>query len=309
MRKFLWKCIATIVFLLLVLAGMEYYVRQTDESVLRIRRDYLEANKTHLDGLVFGPSLIVRAINPAFLTNEVAMLGVNGSTPRVDYLLFKRFIDEVNPKFIIMDLSVGYLDRGVRGDYFEQNRLYHYFGIRGKDFELKDFFLLRPPYYKIFEAPDSMDVEVYNEYGFALVPDARSNEFKRLEYDTAAIAELPAIKKKIRRHNRTNDERYQRNLEYYREIGAICSARGIELIFVSPPKYHLVDGKLTKKHYERRSALLDELTSKYDNVQFWDFDSMHPYDPEMFLDSNHSSVKGAKVVSREINRRLKKMFN
>lgn len=309
MRKFVLRAVATIVSLLIILAALEYYVRKIDESALRLRRDYFEANKDQLDGLIFGPSLIVRAINPELLSYNTALLAINGSTPQVDYLLFKRFINETQPRFIIMDLSVGYLDRGVRGDYFEQNRMYHYFGISGKELEIKDFFLLRPPFYKIFTAADTMDVQVFNQHGFALEADLRSDQFRQLNYDTAKIATLPSIKKKIRRHNRTNDKRYALNSDYYQEIAAICADRGIELIFVSPPKYYAVDGKLSEKHYQRRAELLTALHQTYDNIHLWDFDSMHPYEAELFLDSNHSSPLGAKKISQEINRRLKQLLN
>ena len=309
MKQFVTRSLITIAVLLLVLAGLETYARHTDDSSLRLRRDYFEANKDQLDGLVFGPSLILRAINPDLLDYNTALLAMNGSTPGVDYLLFQRFINETQPKFIIMDLSVGYVDRGVKGDYFEQNRMYHYFGVRGKKWEIKDLFLIRPPFYKMFSEVDSMDVQTLNQYGFALQADLRSDQFRQLNYDTSEIAQLPSIQKKIRRHNRTNDRRYQRNLDYYREIAATCAERGISLIFVSPPKYYTVDGKLSEKHYQRRAKLLDELNEEYENIYFWNFDSMHPYQATLFLDSNHSSPLGAVKVSEAINQRLQQLFN
>ena len=309
MRPFLVKFVLLVLVILVILGAMEYYVRQIDNSAFKHRRAYFEDHKQELKGIIFGPSHICRAINPALLPYPVALLGMHGGAPEVDHLLFQRFIDEAEPDFILMDLSSGYLDNFVPPGYFDKNRLFYYFDIHRKAVTIKDYFLLRTPIRHALDGRMNAREKAYNEHGFATEITEKFDKFAAAGHDTAKIKRQNTPLFKIILHNRFNDQNNLTNSERYREIAAICAEKGIELIFVNPPKYYLYNKEITPKHAERRQVLLDELMAQHDNIQYWELSAFGEREPTYFLNVNHVSPRGAEAFTAEIEKRLAKVLD
>ncbi|PHI20311.1 hypothetical protein CEQ90_08990 [Lewinellaceae bacterium SD302] len=304
MRKFLLKFSIFLLIVLAVMAGMEYYVRCVDNSPLRHRSDYFFEHAGELDGIIYGPSLTARAINPEWLSPSTANLAMAGGAINVDYKVFLKSLEHAEPKFVIFDLTLAYLERRNDATYENLRRLPYYYGIWNEKAQLKDLFLARAPFADHFlNRPREAD---YNKYGFeASIPDECDNIAKIKRQIENKHFQLIA-KKRAGRRLALNDANYHENVAMLEELVTTCRERNITLIFYEPPKYCEAVNVAPPVHYYRRSAFLDRVVDNK-TVHWWDLSDFQNEELDHFLNLIHVNIRGAELVTEEIDRRLEEM--
>lgn len=301
MQKYLIKFAAFLLISLAIMAGMEYHVRSTDTSPLSYRSKYFYAHADELDGIIFGPSLTARAINPDWLDPKTATLAMAGCAINIDYQVFKEALRHANPKFVIFDLTLAYVERQNDADYENLRRLPHYLGIWNEKAQLKDLFLARAPFANHFLNPSKP--ADFNAQGFELtIPDAENSEAKMKRQLKNQKFQLIAKRRAGKRYT-LNEPNYRANIALLEEIVATCRERNIQLIFYEPPKFKAALDLVPDIHYNRRAAFLDKVVDN-ETVFWWDLSTLDNDNEANFLNLIHVNVRGAELVSAEINRRL-----
>lgn len=311
MRLFLIKVCLVIFVVVTSLAALEYESQKLDLTYYKIKKDYIEANYQDLEGLILGPSHIWRSINPEWLNYNAASLAFSGSAINIDYKMYRQYEDAPNLKFVLFDLSAGYKERFQIDEWISYNKLYYYFGVKSDNFEIKDCFYVRYPIeddikalYDEEERP-SLE-EPANEWGFPTEISERKDIFKRADYDSEKIESIVTSSRTLNRHNvnKFDEQVAELSRAYLLDLVKRCKERDIKVIFISPPKYYVYNEKLTKKHEERRAELLEELIDN-EHTYFWNLEKMIEQETKLFYNVNHVNPDGAKVVTAEVNRRLK----
>lgn len=287
------------------LAFVEYYAIKHDDSMLRVRINWFEEHKDRVEGLIFGPSYIVRSINPAALDRPSASLALGGSGANVDAKIFAKTIKTCNPEFVIMCYTDGWLERRKDTEYFASTKLSHYFGIRYDGWRLKDAFYSSYPLYRYFTAePQPLP---FNEQGFLLEVEPEKDLFRELEYDTLRIENYPKYARFSRFSGpRNSDENNRLNRKDLKSVVDICRERNIKLIFLSPPLYYLYNEKIRPELGERGRLFLDEVVDN-ETVFYWDYHRFEEKSPRNFFNVNHMSPHGAKRFTAELNERLNEL--
>ncbi|OAV44838.1 hypothetical protein [Lewinella sp. 4G2] len=301
MRTWLWKMIVTIGVILAVLYGVERYAIAHDNSGFGKRVAWFGANAGAVKGLVFGPSLLVQAIDPTGLDAPTASLALSASAPDVDTKLLTKALKRSNPDFILFDLTVGTLDRRKPVKYYEQRKLYQYMGIPFEGMQLKDRFFTSYPLYRYFY-PDPPEKN-YNERGFPTSVKESEDYFRLLDYDPEKIAAEKRLMRKMRKQGLYSDADNALNQRDLKMVIEQCRERDIKFIFLAPPKYRLFNENVEPLHPGRRQAFLDEVVDN-ETVFFWDYATFGQDEPEYFHNINHTSPLGGQAFTAELNERL-----
>lgn len=314
MKKFVIKYLIYLVSIIVVLSTLELLARKNDKSVIHIRKQYLDDNKSEIEGIVFGPSHMARAMNPKYLDNNVAVLALGGSAPNLDYLLYEYSAEITKPKFLIFDLSYGYLYRYNSGEQLSETKLsYYYPNIKKQG--ISDYFMLKYPFEKevlnIYQENSSTDID---KWGFENSVD-KIDVFKPLGYQEKLILKDRKTENRIKEHNGFIDDvdskkNYETNTKLYKKIVEACASKNIKVIFINTPKYHLYnhsflqDQELIKEHRAFLSEVIDNKTSFY-----FDFSDKFEKDVNLFYNVNHMNIEGAKTFTKEVNKIIHEVVN
>lgn len=305
MRKILIRMGLFLGPILVVFTLAEYHLRHDNTYYYKLK--YFEDLRNDAEVLFLGSSHMHRAIDPELLGVPTLNMANVGSAMDLHHKMVLHLLPEL-PKLKVLVLELSYQSlEGESGPDFSKNNLYRiYFGIDNYEgmMPLKDKFLLtsNPHAYikKIWQ--DAMYPKRINPSGFMKInPGPIKSRFSYYSFDTTEI------RKTSRRylaglHNRENLEMLERNVNRLREIQNYCHARGIQLIFMSPPKYYLYNEAAIQKKLERRDSIA-HLFGK-DGVPFWNFERSMEYEARNFQDENHLNPDGATAFTRSVNKKI-----
>lgn len=301
MAPLLKKMAFVLLFCGIVLVGLEWYARTIDASAARKQRDFFALHQDSLAGIMVGPSYSKRAINPLALDYLTASFANAGSSVEMDVVVAERALSLSEPEFILFDLSVGRLDSPTPLDV-EKKRLYYYYGVTTQRLTLKDFFLLRHPFYRFFT--ESKAPPALNEAGFQYeVKKDADNDRTNLLYEPENFAQNKQAQELLSSHNQQDPDTRKKQVAMLHHLIETCRSKGIKVVFHSPPKFYLYNEHLADWHREHRLAFLEDVVDD-STVYFWDLEDFHAHKPDLFLNINHVSPLGAVDYTREINRRL-----
>ncbi|PHR68768.1 MAG: hypothetical protein COA67_12410 [Lutibacter sp.] len=301
MKKFLIKISFIIIPVIIFLEVVEYTVRKQDNSVLKIKRDYIENNNENIEGLIFGSSTLLQGINPAILKMNTASLAIAGNDVNSGVVLFNAVKEQLKLKFIIFELSNGYLGKKNPKGSLRSKKAPFYFNTPKK--EVKDFFLARYPLKKQLLNKKNR-LSSYNKWGFDT--KVKTTDFDRFHYNDSIILKSEQMLNVLKYHNVINANNYIFNINLLHELIEICKNENIKVVFVSPPKYHLYNNVLIDEHSSRRKEFLEDVIDNK-NVFFWNYERTYENDSQSFSDLIHLNLDGAQLFSEKINQELIKI--
>lgn len=290
-----------LVFLLLV----EIKTRHDDHSYLKLKKEYLDRQADSIAVLIVGPSHTYRAIDPGKITLNTLSLAMPNSAFNVDYALFELAMKTVRPRYVIFDLSRGYLDKENSGAWFNDRKLNYYFGLREGPFELKNLFLARYPLYDELLKPPRPDL--YNRWGFKSVVTKKEDKFKRINYDLEIVRKSKKLQKlKTQLKNKMDPAVRQRNVERLKRAIARSRSIGAQVVLINPPKFFIYNDAFNEEIGDIYGPITDSLVQD-SGVLYWNLEKMGEDDPTNFYNLSHMSLKGAELFTAEVDRRLLEM--
>ncbi|QDH78217.1 hypothetical protein FKX85_03840 [Echinicola soli] len=306
MRKFLINIAAYVFPLALVFIPMEMYLR---DNIYQAKSDYLENHMEEIEALILGPSYSWRAINPVSMEIPTVSLAHEASAINTNLMLFDKFSPQLpRLKYVLFDLSLGYMEND-NDDRWESNHLFNiYYDIQNYEPDVKNNFLLTANfrfYVKLFCAymKDKKNVERFNESGFIYEVSDYNNLFGEYEYDTARLRASGELFKRLSFQNSIHDECYFKNEKLLVDMVEKCKVRGIQVVFIAPPKFCLNNNAATPEVIERRDRFLTTYVDD-DQVVFWNYEHVLEDNPHYFLDNTHLNPQGAEIFTEILNKRL-----
>lgn len=305
MQTFLQKLSLALLFTGVLLGGLELYARANDDSSQRKQRDYFDEHYAKLKGLIFGPSHLLRSVDPLQLDMLTVSFAQQGNPFNLDYLLIDKALEKSHPDFILLDFSLGRPEH-ILTDNLRKKRMFYYFGVRIAPPKLKDFFLLRHPVYRFLaKRPKGKRNAAGFEYELP-PPDQNAKKRAAVLKDTSLIHGNETVNRVLEKHQQLDSMNREQNFSMLLTLIDRCKAAGIRLIFISPPKFFLYNQLINPTHRTVRAEFLAKVVDDQ-HVYFWDYETFGDHESDYFYNLNHMSPAGATAFTAELNRRLRSL--
>lgn len=300
MRKFIIRIVVFILPIILFVGFVELSNRKN--NTFYAKNKYIAQHSDSIEVLILGSSQTWRSINPEFLSLPIAPLAHGGSSFNIDYLLFKKFISELpNLKVVILETSYHSFEEYRNKSWNKNHLLYIFYGINNYQDKvpLKERFLVtaNPKQYikRLWTSSIFPEFGEFNKYGF--ITSANSS-FEETRYASSFLKN---------RHSKENLNYYKKNVRFLKEIAVICQEKDIDVVLFSPPKYYTYNENNGLKKLERRNFILNDYINKQ-GFHIWNFEKMYQYDKNMFINEDHLNVSGAKILTVELDFKLKRII-
>lgn len=302
MKDFLLRFAVVLTFTLVLLGGLEYYIRVKDDTKMALKRDFLLDNADRLEGIAFGSSHLWRGLDASRLTPFSHNLGLTAGDLYAATYIADWALERSQPKFIIIELLPPYLEHLRQEEWYEKRRIYYYYGFKRGRVTIKDHFLLRHPAYRILLY--ALREETYDARGFSTSMNPRQDYFRLDNYNEDSIAVHPYTLRHTQDHNELRDEEaYAINTALLRQLVAKCRDRNITVIFLDLPKHHTYNNAVNPELVARRARFLDSVVDGT-SVRWWDMSRFGERETRWFYNFTHLNVAGAHAFTDSLDRRL-----
>lgn len=308
MKKFIQKTILFAFPILLILIGVEFYIRNSSNSFVTVA-NYFKKNKENTEVLILGSSHNQCAVNPKFFKLKTVNLSYGSQDIEINSALFFHNVKQMkNLKKVIFELDYHYLDTQREKDYYRYPWYSLYYGIEIQpinQFSKFSFYSSNPKLFnKLFleKMKPNYKAPIINKYGFE--EGDVLDEFSEMKYDSVKI-ENTAQKRLKYRHKELSDTDLKKNAERIIAIIKYCKENNIEIYFFSPPVYKTYfKNELTYKK-KRVDEFIQKIISQH-NVQYYDFENSSRFNIKDFSNDDHLNAKGAVKFSVIIDSILNK---
>ena len=275
------------------------------------RREQIEEEFEDVDVVFIGGSKVQTAVTPIVLWEESGLLGINIATnsqpPLMTYYLLERFVDELNPSVVVMDLPsiIREADPALKfynnnyalalqfiGDGEIKDNALKEIADMYPDFDIRSF---KYPFYKdhnrwnILSERDFKDVSNYYDFWLGGVNERHIQDPLRAS-------------EKIEIYQYESEYEFNDNsMNVYLKAIKQLEEKGIEVILMVPPSVNPKHDVMMAMHdfaVEHELKLLDyNLSKNFDRVPF--------EDQIDFYDNSHLSIVGAKAFSKALGNDLR----
>lgn len=300
MKKFIVK--SSLFILPLVLCFLFIEIENRTNNTFYTKSKYIEDNKNSIEVLILGSSQTWRAINPEYLTMDVAPLAHGGSALNMDYLLFKKYVDNFpSLKVVIIENSYHTFEE-FRNTSWNKNHLFHiYYDVNNYEGAVpwSENLLLtaNPKAYIKKIGTNSIFPEFgeYNKYGFITSTNSTLDESG---YHTTELK---------KRHSGENVAFYKKETKLLANIVATCNKKGLDLILFSPPKYKTYNINNKAGKLQRRNLVFENYR-KHQNIHIINYETKYENEKSIFYNEDHLNVYGAKKITEALNVELEELM-
>lgn len=254
--------------------------------------------------MILGPSHTYRSVNTSMLDYQVINKS-QGGIPIDECILiyWKNITNYPNIKYILFDLSQGYLDgRANETKSLYQKKIYQWLINNRFDFLVK-YINVSLPLKNELKIITNKD---YLKTSFGKIEEQRK-VFEHLKRDIVKIDTSRQSWEIINKHNNISNNNMQESIRDLENIINDSKKRNIKFIFISPPKYKLYNDCLIQVHAINREKIVNKFVDNK-NVFFWNYETFHEQDPNLFFNVNHMNPEGANLFTNQFNKDLKKAF-
>jgi hypothetical protein len=308
MKKFIQQTILFAFPILLILIGVEFYIRNSPNSFVTIA-NYFEKNKEKTEILILGSSHNQCALNPKFFKLKTVNLSYGSQDVELNSTLFFHNVKQMkNLKKVIFELDYHYLDTQREKDYYRYPWYSLYYGIEIQPInQLRkfSFYSSNPKLFnKLFleKMKPNYKAPIINKYGFE--EGDVSDEFSEMKYDSIAI-EKSAQKRLKYRHKEVSSIDFKKNTLRIEEIIKYCKQNNIEIYFNSTPVYKTYFKNESSYKKKRFDEFIQNIISKY-KVKHFNFENSSRFNIKDFSNDDHLNANGALKFSIIIDSILNK---
>lgn len=303
MKKFLFSFILFTAPFILMIAGIELYVRYYP-STFNIKAKYLSNNNAIIETVVLGSSHNQNALNPAYFKSNTINLANAGQDIQLDAALFFKYIPKLpSVKEIILELDYHTMEEINDSTYFRlpwYNKFYEIELYPISILHRTSIYASSPSFFNKLLLDELNPRKIrytHNQYGFIL------NDFpgvmEDLKYDTLLIAET-AFQRLKDKHKNKSTENFRENRTRIDSIINYCIANKIRIFLVSTPMYSTYIKNQIPEKNNRRYKYIDSL-EQLPNTFYYNFENTDLFDVYDFKNDDHLNSKGAIKFSKIMN--------
>lgn len=303
MKAFLIKSLFFLLPLMLIFAGVEWYIRNSSNSFIS-KANYFKNNSNSIEVLVLGTSHNQNGVNPKYFTSKTCNLAYASQNIQLDSAVFFSAVKKLkNLKKVVFEMDYHRMEIDSDDKMYRLPWYYIYYGIEVYPLKAINKYSLYASNTAFFnnviidDIKNSGKAKEINEFGF--VEKNYSNEFEKLQYDSIKI-NARATQRLKNRHRELSVEAFRKNQKRIEAIIDYCKKNNIELYFFSSPLYHTyLDSKIPEKE-KRFKAYIKELISKY-NIHYYNFENSKKFTISDFSNEDHLNAIGAEKYSKTID--------
>lgn len=285
--KYLVKVGCVTLFAGISLIALNSVSKNNDTTRLKEVAKVLNHTEDH-DVAIFGPSYMMVGVLPEMFDCKVANLCFSWSGLNVDLELAKKYLENHNPKVVLLDGSILY-HKGRNGqEWISSQKLNFYLGIYAPE-SIEDMLPLSIPLkgektLKKDTSKITEDDEMRHAKFFFEKPSTKYFENKQL----------------LKLHQNYSSDHSTENLNELKKFIELCDSRDIDLVFVSAPKHKSYNSEFGENHYAERDQFINSL----EGVDFMNFEKSFENKVDYFHDFNHLNYEGAKAFTNLLNKKI-----
>lgn len=276
-------------------------------STFQLKSEYIKNNIDKINVLVLGSSHNQNAINPELIDNvNISNLAFGGQTLKIDSTLLRKYINILNLKMVIFELSYHTLEHAYSSKY-HRNSLYlrfydvNLFNRRVSPIDYSIYFS-NPELYNKFLNPWTVKTSI-NKYGFATELSSHDQEqqrFKNLNYNEQEIMR-DSSNMFILRHKYENVIAFKSNTKRMSEMIGLCKKNNIIPIIMMPPVFkNYFDSYLFDKE-QRRKTFVKFIKEKFPTTIVLDYEQNRSFKVTDFKNEDHLNPEGAEKLSLKLD--------
>lgn len=295
MKRFIVKLRNIIVFFALFLVVLEIYYSVLENDYC-FKASRINRSAVNIESVILGNSHSYFGLNPKYFTAKTFNLSHVSQTYDLDDFLLDKVLENQNIKTVIIPVSYSSFCGSLKTsseawritDYY---RAYHYYDIDWKD----KFYVntqLRGILRSLLE-PLSSRRRVNND-GFATA------------YCDLSKLTIENAKQRINQHKMNTNLLslpYAENEQCVALLNMINQHHELEFVLVSLPVHGLYSERRDKSQQAYISGYVQELRATFDNVKYFNMDTIK-FDDTCFKDVDHLSSEGAMKASVWLNSNL-----
>lgn len=291
-------CIVTIVLL-------ECYVKISDSSGLRKKKDLIEKFGDNIDGFLIGASHMYRLVNAELMTGNVVSLALGGGGINVQHLLWQSIVKIRNPQYIVIELSCANLERKNTISWISKRKIPYYFDV-DTEFHFRDLWATRYPPWKYISG--NTYGKNIGTYGFENNISTQKNDFLRIGYDEDEMISLIKSKNLFEIIDTIDQKTNFENRKLINEILEHSANNDIRVFIITSPKYHLYNELMLDYHKDQLADYIQSI-AHYKNVVYWDFSTLYENDAHSFYNLNHVMPETAEKFTEMLDFRIQKILH
>ncbi len=303
MKTFLLKSLFFLLPVLLLFAGVEWYIRNSTNSFIS-KANYFNKNSDSIEVLVLGTSHNQNGVNPKYFTFKTCNLAYASQNIQLDSAVFFSAAKKLkNLKKVVFEMDYHRMEIDSDDKMYRLPWYYIYYGIEIYPLKPINKYSLYSSNTTFFnnviwdDIKNKDQAKEINKFGF--VEKNYSNEFEKLDYDSLKV-NARAKERLKNRHKEVSIEAFQKNQKRIEAIIDYCKKNNIELYFFSSPLYQTyLDSKIPAKE-NRFKTYINELISKH-NIRYYNLENSKKFTLTDFSNEDHLNAIGAEKYSKTID--------
>lgn len=309
MKKFIYRLLIFLFPVVLILLGVEFYLRNISYSVTK-KRDYLAHHSQTIQVMALGSSHYERGINPEYLDFETINFGNSGQRIFENYRLFKNFepkLPELN--LVIVEMSFDWLerDKSITPEIIDhENLVFFNTNTFNRPVQLWDYslYISNSDYYTnlILDSFQKTSDFGYNKYGFDTLKFYGS-------YEAAKFNEHLIKDEDIYVENADSLKEFKKNTRIFKSLIEECQEKNIDVLIYNTPSHFRYNNQIKKSVIKRRDSLLEIILKDFPKVKVLDLESARSFEYQDFYNADHLNPVGAKKATIRLNQFIKNNYS
>jgi hypothetical protein len=302
MKRFLKYCTLFIIPLAVVLASLEYALRQVPNPY-KYKYEWMQNNAAEVETIVLGSSHTFYGIRPEYLDGNSFNLANVSQDLGHDLFLLKYWADRYDSlKTVIVPISYfTWFGKGLHSGSESYRCRYYSLYMDSDDYptlslerlEISDFNTAKNKMQKIFN--QNTDPE-YDNFGWGNLYTLSTKNME--EWDSKSEAA-----RAVKRHYADDWSTVEANYDKLREMAELCNKLNAQLVLISTPCNDAYNELLVQAQVDKMYETTDRFIKEF-NVPYLDYREDPRFEADDFYDSNHLSDIGAAKFTKILNQDL-----
>ncbi|MDX1686166.1 MAG: hypothetical protein R3275_13090 [Saprospiraceae bacterium] len=289
-KPFVVRTIWIVLPIVLILATTEILITKVPNEYSQ-KSHFLESNLDSIEVLIFGPSVTLRGVNPAYFDSPTYNASLRGLDLELDELVIRKALSHENDVQHII-LSITFNDFHHKARKLNASTLVYfskYFGLP----DLKLFISqergirLLGMIWKYYAHGEVMHTGI-QENGFRVFPNKKPIFGKKAEKLAKSL-------------NNQHPEYVASNIDHLKDIIDLCAQNDIHLTILNTPLHSSMRALLDQELVDELNEICGKISGEYEHVHHLNWMDHPAFEDSDFQDPIHLYEHGATKLSKLLN--------